>query len=143
MSKITALFVLILSVSCGNIRDIKVENVQLKTLKGNKAVIEVNVFADNSSPHNIYVKDASFEILRDGYSFGTAKLKQQIRIDKNSQGSVPVLFDLEITDRMLILSGRIRAILSGNDRTKLSLSGKIKAGTKIFSKTVNVENYEF
>jgi hypothetical protein len=120
----------------------ELQEIKLKTLRGGNAVIEVNMLINNSSAHNIYIKDANIEILRDGYLFGTARLHQKNMIKKRSKEQISILFDVKITDRMAIMSGRIRAILTGEDRTGLSFSGHIKAGTKIFSKSipVNIEN---
>jgi hypothetical protein len=120
----------------------ELQEIKLKTLKGNNAVVEVNVLANNSSSHNIYIKEADIEILRDGYSFATANLRQRAIIKKRTKEQVTVLFDVKITDKMAIISGRIRAILAGNDRTRLSFSGRVKAGTKMFSKSIplNIEN---
>jgi hypothetical protein len=121
----------------------KIQEIKLKTLKGSNAVVEVNVLANNSSSRNIYIKEADIEILRDGYSFGTASLHQKAEIKKRTKKQlVTVLFDVKITDRMAIMSGRIRAILAGDDRTRLSFSGNVKAGTKTFSKSIPV-NIDF
>ncbi|MDR1887457.1 MAG: hypothetical protein LBQ70_06020, partial [Prevotellaceae bacterium] len=124
----------------------ELQEITLKTLKGSNAVVEVNVLANNPSSHNIYIRKADIEILRDGYSFGTASLRREAKINKRSRERVTMLFDVKITDRMAIMSGRIRAILAGEDRTKLSFSGHIRAGTKIFSKSIPVnidsQNYE-
>ncbi|MDR2027039.1 MAG: hypothetical protein LBQ01_05690 [Prevotellaceae bacterium] len=120
----------------------ELQEITLKTLKGSNAVVEVSVAVNNSSSHNIYIREADIEILRDGYLFGTASLRQGNMIKKRTKGQVSILFDVKITDRMAIMSGRIRAILAGEDRTKLSFSGHIRAGTKMFSKSipVNIEN---
>jgi hypothetical protein len=121
----------------------ELQEIKLKTLKGSNAVVEVNILANNSSSHNIYIKKADIEILRDGYSFGTASLRQRAVIKKRAiKQQVTVLFDVKITDKMAIMSGRIRAILAGDDRTRLSFSGRIRAGTKTFSKSIplNIEN---
>jgi LEA14-like dessication related protein len=131
--------------SCGTIRKVTVDELQdikLKTLKGSNAVVAVNVVVNNPSAHDIYIKKAGIEILRDGYMFGTASLHQRSVIKKRSKEQITVLFDVKITDRMAIMSGRIKAILAGTDRTTLSFSGYIKAGTKMFSKSipVNIEN---
>jgi hypothetical protein len=131
--------------SCGKMRNVEIEELQeikLKTLKGSNAVVEVNVMVNNSSSHNIYIKKADIEILRDGYSFGTASLHEKVVIKKRSKERVSILFDVKIIDRMAIMSGRIRAIFAGEDRTRLSFSGNIRAGTKAFSKSipVNIEN---
>jgi LEA14-like dessication related protein len=100
--------------------------------------VEVNVLVNNPSAHNIYIKKADIEILRDEYSFGTAILHQETKINKRSREQVGLLFDVKITDRMAIMSGRIRAILAGQDRTKLSFSGHIKVGTKMLSKSIPI-----
>jgi hypothetical protein len=131
--------------SCGKMKNVEIGELQeitLKTLKGSNAVVEVSVAVNNSSSHNIYIREADIEILRDGYLFGTASLRQGNMIKKRTKGQVSILFDVKITDRMAIMSGRIRAILAGEDRTKLSFSGHIRAGTKMFSKSipVNIEN---
>jgi LEA14-like dessication related protein len=120
----------------------ELQDIQLKTLKGSNAVVEVSIMVNNPSKRNIYIKEVDIEILRDGYSFGTASLRQRTVIKKRTKGSVSLLFDVKITDRMALMSGRIRAILSGKDRTQLSFSGRIKAGTKTLSKSipVNIEN---
>jgi LEA14-like dessication related protein len=118
---------------------LELQEVKLKTLKGSNAVVEVNILINNPSAHNIYIKKADIEILRDGYSFGTANLHQETKINKHSSETVTVLFDVKITDRMSVMSGRIRAILAGQDRTKLSFSGHIKAGTKMLSKSIPIE----
>jgi hypothetical protein len=125
------------NVEIGELQDIK-----LKTLKGSNAVVEVNLLVNNSSSHNIYVKKADIEILRGGYLFGTASLRQKAVIKKRSKEQLSLLFDVKIIDKMAIMSGRIRAILAGEDRTGLSFSGHIRAGTKVFSKSipVNIEN---
>jgi LEA14-like dessication related protein len=139
----TVILISTLVVSCGNIRNIEIEElreVKLKTLKGNKAVVEITVLINNPSAYNIYVKDADIEVLRDEYSFGKATLFQKVKINKRSNETVNILFNLEITDRMTILSGRIRAILAGQDRTKLYFSGYIKGGTKMLSKSIRFEN---
>ncbi|MDR1594398.1 MAG: hypothetical protein LBS43_07955 [Prevotellaceae bacterium] len=139
------IFLLFVS-SCGITGNVEIEELQeikLKTLKGSNAVVEVNILANNSSSHNIYIKKADIEILRDGYSFGTASLRQRAVIKKRAiKQQVTVLFDVKITDKMAIMSGRIRAILAGDDRTRLSFSGRIRAGTKTFSKSIplNIEN---
>jgi LEA14-like dessication related protein len=126
-------------------RSVEIEQLQeitLKTLKGSNAVVEVNLLVNNPSSHNIYVKKADIEILRGGYSFGTASLHQKTVIKKRSKEQVCILLDVKITDRMALMSGRIRAILAGEDRTKLSISGHINAGTKVFSQSflLNIEN---
>lgn len=132
--------------SCGNIKNIEVEELQyvdLKTLKGSKAVVEIGVLINNPSSHNIRIKDADIEILRDGYSFGTADLYEQSVINKHSRDTVKLKFNLNISDKMAIMSGRIKAILAGEDRTTLSFSGYIKGGTKMVSKKIKFENLEF
>jgi LEA14-like dessication related protein len=116
----------------------ELQEIKLKTLKGSNAVVEVNVLVNNPSSHNIHLKKADIEILRDGYSFGLASLRQRIVIKKHSKEQLTLLFDVKITDRMAIMSGRIRAILAGEDRTRLSFSGHIKAGTKAFSKSIPI-----
>jgi LEA14-like dessication related protein len=131
--------------SCGKIRQAEIEELQeirLKTLKGNKAVVEVTVLASNPSSHDIHIRQAEIEILREGYSFGTASLRQESVIEKRSRETAIILFDVEISDRMAIMSGRIRAILAGEDRTRLSFSGYVKAKVGIFSKRipVSIEN---
>jgi hypothetical protein len=131
--------------SCGRIKNVEIgelQEIKLKTLKGSNAVVEVNIVVNNSSSHNIYIKKADIEILRDGYSFGTASLRQRTEIKKHTKEQVTILFDVKITDRMAIMSGRIKAILAGDDRTRLSFSGQVKAGTKMFSKMIpiNIEN---
>ncbi|MDR1581831.1 MAG: hypothetical protein LBS55_00985 [Prevotellaceae bacterium] len=131
--------------SCRITKNVEIEELQeikLKTLKGSNAVLEVNLLVNNSLSHNIYIKTADIEILRDGYSFGTASLRQRAVIKKcASKQQVTVLFDVRITDMIAIMSGRIKAILAGEDRTRLSFSGQVKAGTKAFSKTIplNIE----
>ncbi|MDR2424482.1 MAG: hypothetical protein LBD59_07135 [Prevotellaceae bacterium] len=127
--------------SCGNIRDVEIENIEeikLKTLKGSKATVEVKITVNNRSAHNIYLKKADFEILREGYSFATAIMTGKYLITKHSRQTQVLMFNLDISDRMLIVSGRIRAVLAGEDRTKLSLAGKIRAGTKILSKNIKI-----
>jgi hypothetical protein len=117
----------------------KCQDIKLKTLKGSNAVVEVNILVNNSLSHDIYIKKADIEILREGYSFGTASLRQRAVIKRRSTKQlVTVLFDVKITDRMAIMSGRIRSILAGDDRTHLSFSGQVKAGTKVFSKTIRL-----
>jgi LEA14-like dessication related protein len=116
----------------------ELQDVKLKTLKGSNAVVEVTVAVRNPSSRNVYIKQADIEILREGYSFGTASLHSQAVIRKRSNEEVSVLFDVKITDRMALMSGRIRAILAGEDRTRLSFSGHIRAGTKAFSKSIPV-----
>jgi hypothetical protein len=143
MRKIGVIFLLIFLISCGKVKDVEIEELQeikLKTLKGSNAVVEVNVLINNPSAHNIYIKKADIEILRDEYSFGTAILHQETKINKRSKEQVSILFDVKITDRMAIMSGRIRAILAGQDRTKLSFSGHIKAGTKMLSKSISINS---
>jgi hypothetical protein len=147
MIRFGAIFTLliILVSSCGKIKDVEIEELQeigLKTLKGSNAVVEVKIMVNNRSGHNIYIKEADIEILRDGYSFGTANLHRKTMITKRTKEQVSILFDVKITDRMAIMSGRIRAIFAGEDRTRLSFSGHIKAGTKTLSKSipVNIEN---
>jgi hypothetical protein len=120
----------------------ELQDVRIKTLKGGNAVVEVNMLINNSLSYNVYIKEANIEILRDGYLFGTASLHQKSMIKKRSKEQVSVLFDVKITDRMAIMSGRIRAILAGEDRTRLSFSGRIKAGSKMFSKSIPV-NIEY
>lgn len=137
----TAFLLLVCLASCGNIRDVEIENIEeinLKTLKGSRATVEVKVVIDNRSSHNIYLKKADFEILRDGYAFATAALKGKYTVPKHSRDTYLLLFNLDISDKMLIVSGRIRAVLAGEDRTKLSIEGKIRAGTKILSKTIKI-----
>jgi hypothetical protein len=147
MIRVGAIFILLIFIvsSCGKMKNAEIEELQeikLKTLKGSNAVVEVNVVVNNSSSHNIYIKKADIEILRDGYLFGTASLHEKAVIKKRSKDRVSILFDVKIIDRMAIMSGRIRAIFAGEDRTRLSFSGNIKAGTKAFSKSipVNIEN---
>jgi LEA14-like dessication related protein len=116
----------------------ELQEIKLKSLKGSNAIVEVNVMVNNPSSRNIYVKQADIEILRDGYLFGTASLHEKTVIGRRSNGLVAILFDVKITDRMALMSGRIKAILAGTDRTRLSFSGQIKAGTKTFSKSIPV-----
>jgi hypothetical protein len=116
----------------------ELQEINLKSLKGSNAVVEVNIMVNNPSSRNIYIKRADIEILRDGYSFGTASLHEKTVIAGRSNGRIAVLFDVKITDRMALMSGRIKAILAGKDRTRLSFSGHIKAGTKTFSKSIPV-----
>jgi LEA14-like dessication related protein len=120
----------------------ELHDIRIKTLKGSNAVVEVSVMVNNPSSRNIYIKEADIEILRDGYSFGTASLHQETVIKKRTKEQISVLFDVKITDRMAIMSGRIKAIFAGEDITRLSFLGRIKAGTKTFSKSipVNIEN---
>ncbi|MDR0384613.1 MAG: LEA type 2 family protein [Prevotellaceae bacterium] len=120
----------------------ELQEIKLKTLKGSSAVVEVHALVNNPSSHNIHIREADIEILRDGYLFGTASLREKIVIKKRTRGMAVILFDVKITDRMAIMSGRIRAILAGEDRTQLSFSGNVKAGTKMFSKSIrfNIEN---
>jgi hypothetical protein len=129
--------------SCGITKNVEFERlpeIKLKTLKGSNAVVEVNILANNSLSHNIYIKKADIEILRDGYLFGTASLRQRVVIKKRTKKQqMTVLFDVKITDKMAIMSGRIKAILAGDDRTSLSFSGHVKAGTKVFSKSIPVQ----
>jgi LEA14-like dessication related protein len=144
MSRFGIIYILLIFLvsSCGKIKNVEIEELQeitLKTLKGSNAVVEVNLLVKNPSSHNIYVKQADIEILRSGYSFGTASLRQRAVIKKRSKEQVSILFDVKITDRMAIMSGRIRAILAGEDRTKLSISGHVKAGTKAFSKSFRLD----
>ena len=144
--KIMVPIALLCLMSCGKMQDIKIEEFQgmeLKTLKGNKAVIELSVLIDNPSAHNITIKAADIEILRDGYYFGVADLNKETKIGKRSKQTVSIFFNLEITDRIVVMSGRIRDILSGNDRTKLSFSGYIKGKAKGISKKITFENVEF
>jgi LEA14-like dessication related protein len=117
----------------------ELQEIKLKTLKGSNAVVEVNILVNNPSSHNIYVKKADIEILRNGYSFGAASLRQKAVIKRRSKEQICFLFDVKITDRMAIMSGRIRAILAGEDRTKLSVSGHVRAGTKVFSKSFHID----
>ncbi|MDR2286220.1 MAG: hypothetical protein LBE04_01900 [Prevotellaceae bacterium] len=128
--------------SCGITKNVEFEGlpeIKLKTLKGSNAVVEVNILVNNSLSHNIYIKKADIEILRDGYLFGTASLRQRTVIKKRSKKQqITVLFDVKITDKMAIMSGRIKAILAGDDRTCLSFSGHVKAGTKVFSKSIPI-----
>jgi LEA14-like dessication related protein len=147
MIRFCAIFTLLIVLisSCGKIRNVEIEElheIKLRTLKGSNAVVEVKVKVNNHSRHNIYIKDADVEILRDGYSFGTAKLHQRTMIEKRTSELVSLLFDVKITDRMAIMSGRIKAIFAGEDRTRLSFSGHVKAGTKALSKSfpVNIGN---
>ncbi|MDR1169885.1 MAG: hypothetical protein LBK97_03525 [Prevotellaceae bacterium] len=141
MARFGAIFILLIffTSSCGKIKSADIEELQeikLRTLKGSNAVVEVNMLVNNSSHYNIYIKKADIEILRGGYSFGTASLHERAVIKKRTRERVTVLLDVKITDRMAIMSGRIRAILAGEDRTALSFSGRVKAGTGIFSKSV-------
>ena len=135
----------ILFVSCGITQKVAVHELgspELKSLRGRRAVVEVKLTAENNSPWDLHVKRADIEILRDGYSFGTATLSRRATIAKRS-GTVelPILFDVEITDSPAILSGRIKAIFDGSDKTKLSFSGRIRAGTKLLSKSLRFENF--
>jgi hypothetical protein len=120
----------------------ELQEIKLKTLKGSNAVVEVKAMVNNRLSRNIYIKEADIEILRDGYSFGTASLHQRTVIKKHTKEQVSILFNVKITDRMAIMSGRIKAIFAGEDRTRLSFSGHVKAGTKALSKSipVNIEN---
>jgi hypothetical protein len=141
MLRLGVIFILLtfFTSSCGNIKNIDIEELQeikIRTLKGSNAVVEVNILVNNTSSHNIYIKKADVEILRDGYSFGTASLHERAMIKKRTRERITVLFDVRITDKMAIISGRIKAILAGKDRTQLSFSGRIKAGTRTFSKHI-------
>jgi LEA14-like dessication related protein len=120
----------------------ELQSVRMKSLKGANAVVEVRVTINNPSSHNIHIKNGEFEILRDGYMFGTAILHQPVVVRRRSHEDVELLFDVKIIDRMAIMSGRIRAIIAGDDRTRLSLSGRLKVGTKLFSKSVPI-NFEY
>jgi LEA14-like dessication related protein len=144
MSRFGIIYILLIFFvsSCGKMNSVEIEELQeikLKTLKGSNALVEVNLLASNPSSHNIYIKKADIEILRGGYSFGTASLHQKAVIKKHSKGQVVLLFDVKIIDKMAIMSGRIRAILAGEDRTELSFSGHVRAGTKVFSKSIPVD----
>jgi hypothetical protein len=139
-----AILTSVLFVSCGITQKVAVHDLgspELKSLRGNRAVVEVMLKAENNSPWDLHVKRADIEILRDGYSFGTATLSRRATIAKRS-GIVetPLLFDVEISDRPAIMSGRIKAIFDGSDKTRLSFSGKIRAGTKLVSKSLNFRN---
>jgi hypothetical protein len=120
----------------------ELQAIKLKSLKGSNAVVEVKLVVNNPSSRDIYIKQADIEILRDGYSFGAASLHERTVIKRRTNEQIAILFDVKITDRMALMSGRIKAILAGKDRTRLSFSGYIKAGTKSFSKSipVNIEN---
>lgn len=140
------LFSLVFFASCGNVKDINIEELQyinIKSLKGSNAVVEIGVLVNNPSTHNLIIKAANIEILRDGYYFGTADLHEKVTIPKRTYETATITFNVKITDKMAILSGRIRNILAGEDRTKLSFNGYIKGGTKMVSKKIKLENVEF
>ena len=144
MIRYSVIFILLIFCvsSCGKLRSVEVgelQEIKLKSLKGSNAVVEVNVVVKNPSSRNIHIKQADIEILRDGYSFGTASLREKAVIKQRSNEQIAILFDVKITDRMALMSGRIKAILAGRDRTRLSFSGHIKAGTKTFSKSIPVD----
>ena len=128
--------------SCAKMKNISVEKVGspvIRSLAGRKAVVEIDVKINNPTGNRLYLKKGEFDILRNGYTFGKARLLNKTEIPEHSNDYHPVSFEIIVTDTPAIMTGSVREILSGNEAASLTFSGYIKGGTKLISKKFKFE----
>ena len=128
--------------SCAKMKNISVEEVSspvIRSLSGRKAVVEIEIKINNPTGNKLYLKKGEFDILRNGYTFGKARLLDKTEIPEHSNDYHPVSFEIIITDTPAIMTGKLREILSGDESASLTFSGYIKGGTKLLSKKIRLD----
>jgi hypothetical protein len=124
-------------------KDISVEEVGnpiIRSLAGRKAIVEIEIRINNPTGNRLFLKKGEFDVFRNGYTFGKARLLNKTEIPEHSNDYHPVSFEISITDTPAIMTGKVREILSGSEAASLTFSGYIKGGTKLISKKFNFEN---
>lgn len=113
-----------------------------KSLKGTKATVEIDIFVNNPTTHNVYLKKASFDVLRSGYTFAKVEIKEPIKIPKLSEGKYTLIAKVNIIDIMYFVAQGKR-LFGEDDMSQFSLNGHIKAGTRLFSKKITFNDVKF
>jgi hypothetical protein len=122
-----------------NISVDEVGNPIIKSLAGRKAVVEIEIRINNPTGNKLYLKKGEFDVFRNGYTFGKARLLNKTEIPKHSNDYHAVSFEIIITDTPAIMTGKVREILSGSENDSLTFSGYIKGGTKLISRKFRLE----
>lgn len=141
--KRTLLFLLLVLLlgSCGNVKDVAVEDVKglrLKGMTGSKLVLEFQAKVNNPTSHNLYLKKAVFDVLLDGYTFAGAQLAERVEFPKRSSEYQTIQVNVELKD-LLGLSKLNMSSLDTN-LADFSLSGYAKGGHKLFSRKYKFDN---
>jgi LEA14-like dessication related protein len=136
------LLVLLISVSCSDIKEIRVgeaRKIDVISLNNNILTLDILLPIENPNSFRLKVKDGDLKVMLGKNTLGKVKQMNALIIPGKSTKEYTLRVTIEITD----LKGSLLSafsLLSGKT-PELSLTGTIKARSLFYNKTFKVENY--
>ena len=133
-------FLFLLS-SCGSLQNIDVsydDDIELKSVKGSKAIFILPATVNNPTGYTLKVKKVEFDIFRRGYTFGALSLPKTLKIPAHTNQQYELQLQIYFKNPFALLDDDFDIELE-----EYTLSGYIKVGAGLFSKKYKFEELTF
>jgi LEA14-like dessication related protein len=124
--------------SCGNLRDIRVEeirkgSVSLQPQSSGKMQLSMDARISNPSRRTVTVTQLDFKLRFNGATIAVVSSPNPLRIAKRSNDFQPILLDVQLQNLLLLLG------LRKDNMDKLVVSGTLKAKVGLLRKTIDID----
>ncbi len=132
---------LILLSSCGSLSNIDVDyddDVELKSIRGSRAIFVIPATVDNPTSYALKVKKVEFDIFRRGYTFAALSLPETLKIPAHSNQRQELQLQIHFKNPFALLEDDFDI-----ESEEYTLSGFIKVGAGLLSKKYKFEELTF
>lgn len=141
MNRILPILIALLLFSCGSLSNIDIsydDNVELKSLKGSKAVFTLPAMVDNPTAYVLKLKKVEFDIFRRGYTFATISLPETLKIPANTNRQYELQLQVHFKNPFALLDDDFDI-----ESEEYTLSGYIKVKAGLLSRKYKFEEVTF